>query len=125
MELNFSPCVYCFLNTYRVIEMATGCLKCNLHWLGGGDEVECQKYAVILCSHINSYTDYITCVIIITKPPSRHQEYVYLSMKKNAQRSTWSPPGLEGWYGGPASKHYQCYTCYRTISTQSQSPPSE
>jgi hypothetical protein len=32
--------------------------------------------------------------------------------QKSAQRGTWSPHGLDGWYIGPALQHYRCVQCY-------------
>jgi hypothetical protein len=31
-----------------------------------------------------------------------------------SRRRTWAPHGQDGWYIGPASEHYQCYTVYIT-----------
>jgi len=31
---------------------------------------------------------------------------------KPAQRGSWAPHGLEGWYLGPARDHYRCYRVY-------------
>ena len=31
---------------------------------------------------------------------------------KPDQRKSWDPPGLEGWYVGPALHHHRCVTCY-------------
>jgi hypothetical protein len=32
--------------------------------------------------------------------------------EKPSQRKTWDPHGVQGWYLGPALKHYRCYRCY-------------
>ena len=29
-----------------------------------------------------------------------------------AQRATFAPHGIEGWYVGPSLEHYRCYKCY-------------
>ena len=32
-----------------------------------------------------------------------------IAHNKPANRGTWSPHGLDGWYIGPALEHYRCY----------------
>ena len=32
--------------------------------------------------------------------------------EKPNKRKTYDPPGITGWYVGPALQHYRCYTCY-------------
>jgi hypothetical protein len=34
--------------------------------------------------------------------------------EKPNQRRSWDPHGVEGWYRGPATKHYRCYRVYIT-----------
>jgi Reverse transcriptase (RNA-dependent DNA polymerase). len=40
--------------------------------------------------------------------------------EKPQQRTSWSPHGIDGWYIGPALRHYRCFTCYipRTHATR-------
>ena len=35
-----------------------------------------------------------------------------LAHEKPAQRASWAPHGIEGWYIGPAMEHYRCWTIY-------------
>ena len=37
--------------------------------------------------------------------------------QKTMQRKSWAPHALEGWYVGPAMKHYRCFTTYITKSS--------
>jgi hypothetical protein len=32
--------------------------------------------------------------------------------EKPNQRRTWDPHGIDGWYLGPATDHYQCYRVF-------------
>jgi hypothetical protein len=34
--------------------------------------------------------------------------------EKPAQRGSWDPHGIDGWYLGPAMEHYRCYTVFAT-----------
>ena len=34
--------------------------------------------------------------------------------KKSNKRKSWSPPGIDGWYVGPAWDHYRCHQVYIT-----------
>ena len=34
--------------------------------------------------------------------------------EKPKQRGTWDDHGVDGWYIGPAPRHYRCFTCYVT-----------
>ena len=34
--------------------------------------------------------------------------------EKPAQRKSWDPHGIDGWYLGPAMEHYRCYRLYAT-----------